>query len=46
MDREQFLEELGQDVPALEGKNIWIWGVGNTAQIYQEGLKRLVKLPV
>lgn len=32
---------LCEDVPNIRGMNIWIWGAGNTAQLYQEGLNRL-----
>lgn len=33
---------LSENVPNIEGRKLWIWGAGNTAQLYQEGLKRLV----
>lgn len=35
------LKELLKDAPNLLNKEIWIWGAGNTAQLYQEGLRRL-----
>lgn len=38
------LEEfLYADVPDLAGKEVWIWGTGNTALLYQEGFRRLKK---
>lgn len=35
------LKEFLDDLPILIGKKIYIWGTGNTAHLYQEGLKRL-----
>ena len=32
---------LKENVPDISNKNIWIWGAGDTAQLYQEGFKRL-----
>lgn len=38
----EFLEKgLSENIPELGGKEIWIWGTGNTAQLYQEGFIRL-----
>lgn len=38
------LEELlNSNVPDMEGKDIWIWGTGDTAQLYQEAFARLEK---
>lgn len=31
---------LTKDVSYLDNKQLWIWGTGNTAQMYQEGLLR------
>lgn len=41
MKRLELEKILCTDIPELQGKEIWIWGAGNTAQLYQEGLKRL-----
>ena len=41
MDRTVLDRVLSENVPDISGKNIWIWGAGDTAQLYQEGLKRL-----
>lgn len=41
--REQFLKVLQTDVPSICGKQLIIWGMGNTARLYQEGLRRLEK---
>ena len=43
MNREELKKILTTDVPSFEGKDIWIWGAGNTARLYQEGMKRLFK---
>lgn len=32
---------LNYQIPDIEGKNIWIWGTGDTAWLYQEGFARL-----
>lgn len=32
---------LYDTIPDISGKQIWIWGAGNTSQLYQEGLRRL-----
>lgn len=39
MTREQFEEQL-ERVPSIEGRNVWIWGVGNVALYSQETIKR------
>ncbi len=41
MLREDVERILKKDIPDLAGKEIWIWGAGNTAQLYYEGLKRI-----
>lgn len=41
MDNELFEHFMAEEVPDIEGKGIWIFGAGNTAQLFQEGLKRL-----
>lgn len=42
-DRERFLKALQTNVPSIDGKQLVIWGMGNTARLYQEGLRRLEK---
>ncbi len=42
-DRERFREALQADMPSIGGKKLIIWGMGNTARLYQEGLQRLEK---
>lgn len=32
---------LDRNIPDMSKKKIWIWGAGNTAALYQEGLKRI-----
>lgn len=41
VDRITLERALNENVPDISGKNIWIWGAGNTARLYQEGLRRL-----
>ena len=41
MTREQLEAFLEKDIPCLNSKKIVIWGTGNTAQLYYEGLTRL-----
>lgn len=41
MNRNDLERLLTQDVPCFENKKIWIWGAGDTAGNYQEGLKRI-----
>lgn len=36
-------EVLCENVPDISGKKIWVWGTGDTAQLYQQGFKRLEK---
>ena len=43
MSRQTLVETLEKDVPNLDGKELYIWGTGNTALLYQEGIKRLEK---
>lgn len=35
------LESLLSDTPDMQGKDLYIWGTGNTAELYREGLGRL-----
>ncbi len=37
----QDLEKILDTPINIQGKNIYIWGTGNTTMLYQEGLKRL-----
>lgn len=37
------LEKELSEIPDISGKEIWIWGAGDTAQLYQEGFSRLKK---
>lgn len=46
MNRISLKQRLEKDVPKLKGKNIWIWGAGHTAQLYQAGLARVEKLEI
>lgn len=46
MNRQELLSLLETKVPDIEGKEIWLWGAGNTALLYQEGLKRIDKFEV
>lgn len=46
MDRQELSEKLNRDVPTIAGREVWIWGAGHTAQIYQEGLKRIDKFTI
>lgn len=39
--RNMFENILKENVPDISNKDIWIWGTGNTAQLYQEGFIRL-----
>lgn len=41
MDRSRLETLLHENIPNLSGKKVWVWGAGNTAQLYQEGFKRL-----
>lgn len=41
LDRATLEEVLHENVPDISKKNIWIWGAGDTAQLYQEGFRRL-----
>lgn len=43
MSRQTLVETLRKDIPNIEGKKLYIWGTGNTALLYQEGIKRLEK---
>ena len=40
-DRTELECILKHQIPHIEGKNIWIWGTGDTAWLYQQGFKRL-----
>ena len=39
--RENLIKKLTESIPDIRGKQLWIWGTGDTAQLYQEGLERL-----
>lgn len=41
ISREELYNVLSTDKPNLKEKKIFIWGMGNTALLYQEALKRL-----
>lgn len=41
--REDLEYELFSNIPEIQGKEIVIYGMGNTACLYQEGFKRLAK---
>lgn len=41
LNRDELEKVLCSDIPDISNKQIWIWGAGNTAQLYQEGFKRL-----
>ena len=43
ISREILEKFLGENIPQIEGKDIWVWGTGNTASLYQEGFERLEK---
>lgn len=40
-ERQKLQELLKGKIPDLKEKEVWIWGAGNTAELYQEGFKRL-----
>ena len=39
--REELTQLLNEDYPYIQGKDLYIWGAGNTAILYREGLQRL-----
>lgn len=41
--REVLEKVLHGNIPDISGKKIWIWGTGDTAQLYQQGFRRLEK---
>ena len=41
MTRKEFVDMVKTDIPDISGIELWIWGTGNTAELYQEGLERL-----
>ncbi len=41
MSRESFEKMLRTDIPDISGKELWIFGAGNTANLYYNGLQRL-----
>lgn len=43
MSRKTLEEILNKNVPVIEGKRLYIWGMGNTALLYNEGINRLEK---
>lgn len=40
MNRLQLEQLLTENIPIIDGKNLWIWGTGDTSRLYQEGLGR------
>ena len=40
-DLRNALKKLLSEPPNILNKEIWIWGAGDTAQLYQEGFLRL-----
>lgn len=40
MNRISLAQLLTENVPDIDGKNLWIWGTGDTSRLYQEGLNR------
>lgn len=38
MSRKTLEETLNENVPVIEGKKLYIWGMGNTALLYDEGI--------
>lgn len=43
MSRKDFEKTLSENVPAIHDKELWIFGAGNTAALYYNGLLRLEK---
>lgn len=43
MSRTTLEKFLKKDIPVIKGKKLYIWGTGNTALLYQEGIRRLEK---
>lgn len=41
IDRVLLEKLLNENVPVIVGKKLWMWGTGDTALLYQEGLRRL-----
>lgn len=39
MNRQEFKLMLEKNIPCIEGRNVWIWGAGNTARLYQGGVE-------
>lgn len=39
--REELVKLLDNQPPIIQDKDFYIWGTGNTAQLYREGLQRL-----
>lgn len=40
LSRNDVVSLLCQDAPDLSGKDVYVYGIGNTASLFQEGLKR------
>ena len=40
------IEKLLADLPQIKGKRIYIWGAGNTAMLFREGLSRIPQLRI
>lgn len=41
--RKELENILNDNVPNIDDKEIWMWGTGNTASLYQEGFARLIE---
>lgn len=41
ISKDELQQMLTQNVPDLLGKDVWVWGAGNTASLYQQGFLRL-----
>ena len=42
-NRKELKRLLYTDIPDISGENLYVWGTGNTAALYREGLQRLEK---
>lgn len=43
MDKNDLEKFLNQDVPDFVGKNVYVWGMGHTAELYLKGFERIEK---
>ena len=41
MSRNTLLKNLNKNIPDIKGKELYIWGTGSTAFLYNEGIERL-----